>query len=413
MRVLMCNSFHYLRGGAERCFLELMTLLRAHGHEVIPFCMAHPQNLPSAYEQYFVSYVDFPTLLREGNGIGTKLQVAERTIYSREARRKIEQLIRATRPDIAHVHGIAHETSPSILPAIKAAGIPIVQTLHDYKLLCPNTSFISQGKVCEQCKGHRYYNVVRNRCKRDSLSASMLAGVEMYLHKFWQIYESNVDLFITPSRFLKEKVAEHGVKNQVVHLPNFVDPGEFPPVFEADDYFVFCGRLVALKGVRTLLRAMQSIKRSHLYIAGNGELENELHAEAAQQGIANITFLGHLGKEQLVPLVQRAAFTIAPSEWYENYPMTVLESLACGTPVVGARIGGIPELVIDGQTGVLYESGNVDQLVKQINFMLDNRALALEMGRKGRTLVETMNAPEQHYQQTLQIYQTLLQKKAA
>jgi glycosyltransferase involved in cell wall biosynthesis len=404
----MCNSFYYLRGGAERCFFDLTKLLTEHGHEVIPFSMHHPQNFDSPYADYFLSYIDFPTLLQGDSRIANQWKVAERTIYSREARQKIERLICDVKPDIAHVHGIAHEISPSILPAIKQAGIPIVQTLHDYKLLCPNTNFVAQGEVCEQCKGHRYYNVIRRRCKRDSFAASVLASIEMYVHKSLQIYEQNVNVFISPSQFLKNKISDFGIQNPVVYIPNFVEVDTLKPDFRPEEYFVYAGRLVAVKGVYTLLKAMRQVKIAHLYIAGTGELDQVLRIYALENGITNVTFLGQLSRNELVPLVQKAAFTVAPSQWYENNPMTVLESFACGTPVIGARIGGIPELVIDGHTGLLFEPGNADELAKRIQFMLNHPQQAISMGRAGRDYVENVTYPEKHYQETMQLYQSLL-----
>ena len=405
----MCNTFYYLRGGSERCFFDLTAVLEANGHEVIPFCMDYDKNYESPYSKYFVSHIDFPTQLNGSAGMMGKFRVGERVIYSREARQKIEQLIADTKPDIAHVHGIAHEISPSILLAIKKAGIPLVQTLHDYKLLCPNTSFVAQDSVCEQCKGHRYYNVIRNKCKRGSTGASLLAGVEMYIHKLTQIYERNVDVFISPSKFLQSKVKEYGVKNEVVQIPNFINLDNFTPCYEPDDYFVFFGRLAKVKGIQTLLEAMRQIKTSHLYIAGTGDLQQSLVAYAEEHQINNVTFLGHLGTDKLIPLIQKAAFSIIPSEWYENYSMSIIESLACGTPVIGANMGGISELVLDGETGLLFDSGNAEQLAKNIQLLLDNPQMVTEMGRNGRKLVETNNNPETHYQATINIYQQLLQ----
>lgn len=407
MKILMCNSFNYLRGGAERYFLDLSALLSSHGHKVIPFCMEDERNWPSEYSRYFVSNIDFPSQLQK-NGLGAKLKVMERVLYSREAKKKIEQLIRDTKPDIAHVHGIAHETSPSILPVIKKARIPLVQTLHDYKLLCPNTNFVSQGEVCERCKGHRYFNVVWRRCKRDSLSASLLAGMEMYFHKLLQIYERNVDLFISPSLFLQKNLAEYGIKNTVIHLPNFIDIVNFQPCYESEDYFIYYGRLVSIKGISTLFEAMKHVTASHLYVAGRGEFEEPLREHARENRISNITFLGHLATQDLIPLIQHAAFTVVPSECYENCPMTILESFACGTPVIGANIGGIPELIKNDRNGLLFESGNAQQLAEKIQFLLDNPQQIIAMGRNGRQQVETVNNPQYHYQQTIEIYQHLL-----
>lgn len=409
MKILMVNSFNYVRGGAERCFLDLSALLEARGHEVVPFAMQHPLNRPSDYDIDFVSYMDFPTELAKP-GIGPKMEVAERILYSREARRKIEQLVAETQPDLVHIHGFIHEMSTSILPALKKAGLPVIQTLHDYKIVCPNTTFISQETICERCRGHRYYNIARYRCKRGSLMASVLAGAEMYFHEIFRLYEPNIDLFISPSDFLAAKVQEHGIRKPIVTIPNFINPGQFQPRYEPENYFIFVGRLVRTKGILTLLEAMRRIDTTaELRIAGAGELEAELRAFVATHGLNNVKFLGHLDTAQLTRTMQGALFTVQPSEWYENYSMTVIESLACGTPVVGARIGGIPEQIRDGRNGLLFESGNAAELAEKMQALLDQRELAIEMGRNGRRQVEKVNGPDAHYEQTLRAYEQVLE----
>lgn len=408
MKILMINSFNYLRGGGERCFFDLSDLLRSHGHEVIPFCMDHPKNLPSEYSDYFVSYIDFPTELGKP-GLSPKLRVLERVLYSREARRKVEDLIERTQPELVHIHGFIHEMSTSILPALKAAGLPVVQTLHDYKPACPNTTFVSNDRICEACKGGRYYNMTRQRCKRGSLSASMLATAEMYFHDIFRLYQPNIDHFIAPSRFMREKMIEHGINTPIDAIPNFINPDSFRAVYESDNHFVFAGRLVRVKGIMTLLEAMRHVGGDAvLKIAGAGELEPEMRQFVAAHNLTNVQFLGHLGTDELANLVQRAIFTVVPSEWYENYSMTVIESLACGTPVIGADIGGIPEQVRDGWNGHLFAPGDAAGLAAKIQHLVDNRDTAIEMGRRGREQVETINGPEPHYDQTMQVYEKLV-----
>ena len=410
MKILMINSFHYMRGGGERCFFDLSDLLRRHGHEVIPFCMEHPQNFPSEYSDNFVSFIDYPTELSKP-GIGPKLRVMERVLYSREARRKVEALIEETQPDLAHIHGFIHETSTSILPALKAAGLPVVQTLHDYKIACPNTTFVSNDRICEACKGGRFYNMARYRCKRGSLSASLLATAEMYFHEIFRLYEPNIDLFISPSQFLADKMAEHGVRKPIIPIPNFINPDSFTAVYEPQNHFVFAGRLVRVKGILTLLEAMRHIKGDAvLNIAGAGELEPEMRQYVDTHNLTNVRFLGHLATDELAGLVRSALFTVSPSEWYENYSMTVIESLACGTPVIGANIGGIPEQVRDGWNGHLFEPGNAVELAARMQNLLDHRELAMEMGRNGRAQVEALNGPETHYEQTMRVYERLLRE---
>jgi len=404
----MCNSFYYLRAGAERCFLDLSALLESQGHQVIPFSMNHEKNLPSPYSEYFTSYVDYPSLLRENNGLGDRFKVMERVLYSREANRNITRLIEDTKPDIAHIHGIGSETSPSILPAIKGAGIPIVQTLHDYRLLCPQISFVSNGEICERCKVHRYYNVVRRRCKRDSYSASLMAGIEITVHKLMQIYERNIDVFIAPSQFLKDKFLEFGFGNPIVHLTNFVNIEQFQPCYESDNYFVYYGRLVDYKGVFTLLEAMKEMPDSHLFVAGDGDAAEKMQRYIAENRLGNVSMLGHIDSEELIPLVQNAAATVVPSQWYENYSMSVIESLACATPVIASRIGGISEQVLDGWNGLLFKPGSTSALAQAMRYVLDNPMEREQMSLHARQRVEELNDPQQHYEKLMNIYESLL-----
>ncbi len=409
MKILMVNSFYYMRGGGERYTFDLTALLESHGHQVVPFSMEHPQNFPSDYADYFVSNVDFPTELAK-KSVKSTANVLERIMYSREARDKMERILFDTRPDLVHVNGFIHEFSTSILPPMKAAGLPVTQTLHDYKIVCPNTTFVSNDEVCERCLGGRYYNVVRHRCKRGSLSASLLTGVEMYFHEWLGLYQRNIDAFQSPSEFLRRKVIEHGVKKPVVVIPHFFDPNNFQPHYEPENYVVYVGRLVKVKGLMTLLQAMEKTPGTHLYVAGSGELEPEMRRFIADRGLTNVTLLGHLNTEQLQSLVQRALANVLPSEWYENYSATLRESLACGTPVIGANIGGIPEQVRDGWNGYLFTPGDANELAAKIQNLVDNRALAIEMGRRGRRQVEIVNSPETHYEQVMQVYESLLQR---
>ena len=223
-----------------------------------------------------------------------------------------------------------------------------------------------------------------------------------------QLYERNVDVFITPSMFLREKLLEYGIRNRIVHLPNFIDVKNIQANYEPEDYFVYYGRLADVKGVGTLLEAMRQVKGSRLYVAGRGDQEDQLRSFAAENSLENVSFLGHLDAKDLFPLVQKAAFTIVPSEWYENYSMSVIESLANGTPVIGAQIGGIPEQVKNGWNGLLFEPGNSSQLAEKINYMLSHPDEIKKWGRNGRAQVEKINRPARHYQETIELYQSLL-----
>ena len=408
MRILMCNSFYYLRGGAERYMFELTTLLEKHGHEVVPFCMIHENNIPSSYSRYFVSHIDYPALLKGKPNLFTIMKAIERLFYSREAKQKIKQLIDETKPDIAHIHGIGHEISPSILDMIKSFNIPIVQTLHDYGLLCPNTNFISQGAVCEKCKGHRYYNAVLKRCKRNDLGASLLASTSQYLHVLSNIYGRNVDLYISPSKFLQQKMIEHGIRKEMVTISNFVNLNQFTLSKIGSGYCVFAGRLAPIKGIRTLIEAAKLNRQVRVFIAGDGELRDEIKKAILKHHLDHVKLLGHVEAGELFQLISGANFTVFPAESYENYPMSIIESFACGKPVIASNIGALPDLVIDGWNGFLFEPGNAVQLASLIQYLSDRPERAAEMGVNGYQSVITENDPEIHYQKILDVYQHLL-----
>jgi len=410
MRILMCNNFFYLRGGTERCFFDLSDLLTSQGHEVIPFSMEHEKNIFSEYSQYFVSNIDYPSLMNTDNTAGKYFKTTRRALYSSEAKQKIRQLIEATRPDIAHIHGIDHQLSPSILDEIKRFGIPIVQTLHDYKLLCPNTTFTSGHEVCERCKGGNYYQVVIRRCKRQSFSASFLAGMAMYFHKLLQIFEKNVDVFISPSKFLMNKFNEHDLNIPIVYLPNFINIERFSPSYQPSDYFLYYGRLNRIKGLSTLIEAMKYVKTPRLYVAGDGDMKEDLERLINQEKEINITLLGHLDTDELIPLIQDAMFTVIPSQNLENCPMAILESYACGTPVLGSNLGGISELIQDGHNGYLFEPGNVGQLVERINSFTSDSKNNIPMGRNGRNYVREFHNPNEYYKQINSIYNDLVDR---
>jgi len=406
LRVLSVNKFHHVTGGADRYYLEWSRLLERRGHTVIPFSMHHERNLETPYDRYFVDKVDFfDSRTRDLPAM------ALRVLYSTQARKRIEALIEDTQPDIAHLHNVAHQLSPSILHSLKKFGIPVIQTVHDYKFGCPAYMFYTEGQVCERCKGHRYYNVVLHKCNHGSLAASALNCAEMYLYEVMGIY-SNVDLYISPSNFLREKMIEYGVSpTRVVWIPNFIALDEYTPEYTHSDYFLFFGRLLGLKGIRTLLSAMQSINEAQLYVVGEGELRPELESYVSEHGLDNVSFLGYKSGEELKSIIAKSMFSVIPSEWYENLPYAVLESFALGTPVLAANLGGIPELIEPGVDGVLFKPGDVADLVEKIRDLVAHRQSLPEMGRLARAKIERQYDADSHYNRVMSLYRTLLEEK--
>ncbi|MCL5263753.1 MAG: glycosyltransferase family 4 protein [Chloroflexi bacterium] len=403
----MVNKFLYRFGGTERYLFDQCKFLERRGHEVIPFAMAHPRNWESQYSKYFVSNVEYDKALASANPLA-KFRIALRLLYSLEAKAKISALIERTCPDVAHIHNIYHQISPSILPVLHRKGIPVVQTVHDFKLVCPGYSFFAQSKVCEICKSGNFLRAIQKKCVKNSRAATALAVFETYFHRWLRIYDRNIQLFITPSAFSRNKLIEYGVEvNRVVHIPPPVDLAEYAPRLVAGDYALYFGRLVRFKGLMTLLKAMKGLRGLSLVIAGEGEMKDEIERTIAHDGLDNVRLVGYVGGDGLKETIQRAKFVVVPSECYENAPFAIFESFALGKAVVGSRIGGIPELIDEGTDGLLFTPGDVDDLHGRLAYLLDHPKACASMGRNGRNKLQMRFSLEKHYDRLENIYSNL------
>ncbi len=403
MKILLANKFFYIKGGADNSYFITAKLLESKGNKVIFFSMKHNRNFESEYSKYFTDEVDY-----EGGTFLKKIDAFLKLLYSFEARKKIDELISAEKPDLAHLNSIYHQLSPSIVHSLKNAGIPIVMHLRDYKIVCGSYLMFVKDNICEACKGKRYYNCILKRCFKNSIEKSVLATFEMYLHhSLLHIYDL-VDVFISPSKFLIEKVKEMGFKGRIEYLPNFVYPNEFLPSFSwRDRSIVYFGRLSKEKGLLTLLRAVKGLDLT-LKIIGEGPEKEGLVRFAKEHSVSNVLFLGYMSGDALKEEVRRSMFTVLPSEWYENNPRAVIEGFALGKPAIGARIGGIPELVIDHETGYTFTMGNVNDLKEKIIFLSSNPGLIKEMGIKSRAIVITDLNEDKYYEGLNRIYSSIL-----
>ncbi|MCX7919975.1 MAG: glycosyltransferase, partial [bacterium] len=316
MKILLVNKFFYPKGGAEISFFSTAELLEKHGHTLVFFAMQHPQNLPSSSSAYFISPVDYTTV----PGVLQNLKTTCRIFYSFEAKQKILQLINLERPDIAHLNNIYHQISPSIIDVLKKAQIPIVMTLRDYKLTCPVYTHLSGNRVCEECRGQRFYRVVVNRCTKNSVMKSIINMLEMYLHHTILHIYNKIDCFIAPSKFLLEKTIQLGFQGRLVHLPNFIDSSRYTPEYQATgNRLVYFGRLSEEKGLTTLLDAIKGLE-IQLKIIGEGQQKEQLLNKVKQENISNVTFLGYKTGNELQDEIRQAIAVVLPSEWYENNP---------------------------------------------------------------------------------------------
>lgn len=407
MNVLFANKFLYPRGGAEVSMFETARLLEKKGHRVAYFSMDHPSNIESEFSRFFVSNVDYAGKI----SFAGRLKAAGRLLYSFEAKRMVSKLLDEYPVDIVHLNNIAHQLSPSIIDEFKRRGLPVVMSLRDYKLVCPSYAMLSNGRVCEDCKGGRFYRAAINRCHKGSFANSLLVASEMTLHRLMRIYRE-VDVFIATSRFLKSKLEEMGFVGDIAILPNIVDLDDYrepAPFRDGPPAAIYFGRLSHEKGLITLCEAFKGIELE-LHIVGDGPQKNELLEKIKSEKISNIRIFSHLEKPALIGKISEAMFAILPSEWYEAFGRTALEAFAAGRPVVGARIGGIPELVRDNETGLLFEPGNAKDLREKILMLASDRALVERLGRNARALVEAEFNHEVHYKGLIAIYEDAIKK---
>lgn len=396
MRILLVNKYFYRKGGAETYFFALSEGLRALGHDVAFFSMQHPNNESSYWSKYFVSEKDYVGDISAFK----KVQEASTLIYSFEARRKFEALLEEFKPDVIHMNNVHRQLTLSILdaPYLKKHHVPVVYTAHDYILVCPAYTMVNgHGEVCDACLDKHFMHAVKNVCVKGSRTKSALATMEAEFLKFHHAYDK-IDLIVAPSKFMKSKLDEGGFAGKTVAMQNFLTDSQMAMgarvanTHKFDDaqagvrpYVLFFGRLSQEKGILTLVKAFlqaagleryadSDAAAGHkgflpdtwdLHIVGDGperEAIERLVASAGPQAVSRIRLLGYRTGEDLQREVGNARFTVLSSEWRENMPYSGLESLAAQTPIIGACIGGIPELVEEGRTGFTFESGNVSDL---------------------------------------------------
>lgn len=403
MKILQINKFHYRRGGSERYVFDLSKLLEGNGHEVRQFSMADDKNYYSKYSQYFIGPVDLDKF---------SLINIIKFFYNREAAKKLEKLIKAERPDIAHLHNIAHQISPAIIRVLKQEGMPIVQTLHDYKLLCPNAKLFSRGQVCYKCRGGRYYNCFFRKCSHNSWAKSFILTLEAYLNNKILKYYDLVDIFIAPSRFMKDICVEFGVpENKIKLIYNFIKPENEAAenIIEENEpaYLLYFGRLSEEKGIEILLGAMKKLDGIKLKIVGAGPDYKKYQLFINKPSLNDqVEFLGPKYGALLERLIKQAKAIIMPSLWPENLSYSALEALALGKIVIAASIGGLPEIIQDGYNGLLFKSGSSDDLAEKISLILTDERLAKTISANAKPSLNKFNSQE-HYQAISRLYQSV------
>ncbi len=365
MRVLLIDKYHRQYAGPQRLYFDTAKLLREQGHEVAFFAMAHPKNEPTEWSTYFAEQVDY----EEANQLSLwdKFRVAHNIIWNPSAKKNLEALIDEFRPDVAHLFVTYHQLSPSIIWALKKKRVPMVMTLCDYKLASPNYSLFVRGKIWEHSSGFR---CLLDRCVKDSLGKSLVCVIEQWLHRALGTY-GKVDIYIGLSQFLIDTFKRLGFPYPIQLLPQPLVPlpdTTRPLPEKTGKNFLYFGRLSAEKGIGTLIRAFSFLQHGEtLSIVGFGPEEERLKLLVKELSLDNkVSFLGPVYGDDLQHILLPARAVVVPSEWYENTPYALLETLASGTPVIAARVGSLPERVQDGYNGFLFTPGDARDLAEKI-----------------------------------------------
>ncbi|MFA6536894.1 MAG: glycosyltransferase [Patescibacteria group bacterium] len=399
MKILLINKFHYLRGGSERVYFDTLEILRQHGHEVRCFSMKDSQNVDDSDGRYFVDNVDFSenkSFLRKTKNI----------FWNVQAQKKLQELLDDFRPQVAHIHNFTRQLSPSILSILQERKIKIVQTLHDYSLICPNGRLFTAGEVCEKCQVHNYWQAVENKCVKDSYAKSLLAMLEMIAYWWLPIYRQKIDAFISPSRFLAQKLTDWKVKKEVFVVPNPVVSLK-KGISNLGSNIVFAGRLAEEKGIDLLLSAIRHLPNYNFVICGDGPKRNEVLR--AQKKFTNLRYLGQLSSAGLRKTIAEARLMVVPSIWYENYPMAILEAQVMGKTVLASSLGGSEEMITDNVTGLLFSANSLPDLLEKISVNYNDLQKLQKIGSLAQSQVLTNNTAEIYYEKLLEVYEKVIE----
>jgi glycosyltransferase involved in cell wall biosynthesis len=372
MKILEINKFYYRKAGADKHFLDLVELLENQGHQVAVFSMQHPNNLESIWEKYFLStvgYVDGYNLIQKFKGI-------VRGFYSWEAKKKINQLLDDFQPEIVHIHNIYHQLSPAILFEIKKRKIPVVMTVHDFKIINPNHSLYLNGKNYDRCRNGKYYQCLLDRCYKNSYTQSFGAMLEAYWHNsILKTYKKNIDLYIAPSQFVRNTLIEWGINGEKINVINHFIPENNTKILQntvinmsnRDNvrYAFYYGRISREKGVDTLLKIFSKLDRIKLYLAGS--IEDGL--ELPKNG--KVVYLGYLDQDELKKYISQSLFVVSGSKLPETFGLTALEAISRGKPFIGFNAGAFSEIIQNGENG--YLAKNELELEKIILMMVDEK----------------------------------------
>lgn len=403
LRILLVNKFHYLNGGSEKYYFELGKLLKEKGNQVAYFSMEDERNIKTGEKEYFVKKIDLNN--------GSKLKAFD-VIYSRENYKKMKEAINDFKPDIVHLNNFQRQLSASIVKACNEAKIPIVFTAHDMQAICPASAMLYKGKICEDCIKENYGCCIKKSCIKNSKLKSIIGVIESIYYRKKEIY-SKIDYIITPSKFLQDKLISGNLNyKRIATIHNFVNDSKENNSNNDNGYAFYFGRLSIEKGILNLVEAIKRIDTGKLIIAGDGPERKRIENFVKKNKLEDrIILVGYLNQKQIREYIKKSKFIVLPSIWYENCPYSILETMEIGKPIIGSKIGGIPELIEDEENGFLYEYNNIDELATKMRLLLENDNLAQSQGKKSRKLYEEKYSEEIYYNKIYKIYKSLLEDK--
>ena len=385
MKVLLVHNSYQQPGGEDVVVAQEAALLRRAGHDVV---------------EYRRSNQALETL-----GLGGKLTLPVRLIWADDTARELAALIRRMQPDVVHVHNTFAMISPAAYYVCQRLGVPVVQTLHNYRLHCLRADFFRAGRVCEACLGKRLpWPGIVHGCYRGSRLQSMGVAAMLTVHRWWQTWETQVDVYIALTEFARQKLVQGGLPaEKIVLKPNFVSPD--PGMRQGmGDYALFVGRCAPVKKIFTLFEAWQHVDAVPLKLVGGGLEADTVRQLIRQYRLESVEFLGQRSRDEVFTLMHQARFVVFPSEWYETFGMVIVEAFACGVPVIASRLGAIEEVVEAGQTGLLFNPGDAADLAAKVRWAIDHPEALVTMGQKARQVYEAKYTSTQNYTMLLDIY---------
>jgi len=410
MRIIVANYRYFIAGGPEKYMFKFIEAAEKRGIEVIPFSINNPQNEKTLYSKYFAKPRSNELMCADTKKtISNMFGMIRATVWNYDAERRLRNLIRDTKPEVVYIlHEINH-LSPSIIRAAKKEGVRVVHRISDFFMFCAKYDFLCDNEICEACIHGDYSKAIKKRCVKGSKAGTILRVFAMKLYKKIKVFE-DIDQYICTCEFSKGKLIEGGVKaEKITCIPTFIGTTQIEPCYENDKYFLFLGRMAHQKGTIYAIEAMKWLKRTDFVLKITGDISDSEEDQTIWKYIRDngleekIVFTGFKHGHKLEKLIARATCIVCPAIWYENMPNTVIEAYAYGKPIVASRIGSLSEIVVDNETGLLFEMKNSEDMARKLQMFVDDPNLSVYLGKRARKKCERFYSEKQHMDKIIKV----------